>query len=336
MQREGLASLFPYRELSVMGFLEVLPHLRSLARRLRETIGDVTANQPAAVVTIDSPGFNFHLARALKNGPSTRQIKRIHYVAPSVWMYKPKRARQTAELFDALLALLPFEPPYFAREGLSTTFVGHPVLWESWQGDASAFRTRHSLSQDAPLLLLLPGSRPGEVRRHLPVFLDAARALPAYSPIILAGPLSREAILAIAPSNVPVADIAEKRDAFAAASLALSKSGTITLELAAAGVPMIVAHRVSPASAWLFRRMALLPYVSLVNIAANTAIVPELLQENCTAARLADALDRLAQPETTRLQREQGQLALQRLRGETFAGPHALAARAVVQCLTRR
>ncbi len=126
MQREGLDSLFPYTDLSIMGFLEVVPHIPALLKRLRQTAHDIAARQPAAVVTIDSPGFNFRLARALKANADTARIKRIHYVAPSVWAYKPGRARKTARLFDALLALLPFEPPYFEKEGLKTTFVGHP------------------------------------------------------------------------------------------------------------------------------------------------------------------------------------------------------------------
>ena len=124
MQREGLASLFPYDELSIMGFLEVVPHIPALLRRLRETAIDIHEKQPDAIVTIDSPGFNFRLAQALKNNAQTAHIKRIHYVAPSVWAYKPKRARKTAALFDALLTLLPFEPPYFEKEGLDRKSVG--------------------------------------------------------------------------------------------------------------------------------------------------------------------------------------------------------------------
>jgi lipid-A-disaccharide synthase len=146
-------------------------------------------------------------------------------------------ARKTALLFDALLALLPFEPPYFEKEGLKTTFVGHPVLWQTGKSEPSLFRARHFIAADTPLLLILPGSRTGEVERHLPVFLEAAKGLPDYKVVILAGPQVRTRIEDAVTSQMLVVDIAEKQDSFAAATIALSKSGTITLELARAGEP---------------------------------------------------------------------------------------------------
>jgi len=330
MQREGLTSLFPYSDLSFMGFLEVVPHIPALLRRLRETALDIAAKQPEAVVTIDSPGFNFRLARALKANPDTARIKRIHYVAPSVWAYKPARARKTARLFDELLALLPFEPPYFEKEGLKTTFVGHPVLWQTGKSDPSLFRVRHVIGADTPLLLVLPGSRTDEVERHLPVFLEAAKALPDYKVVIVASPQVRNRIRdAVTPPTL-VVDIAEKQDAFASATVALSKSGTITLELACAGVPTVVAHKVSVVSAWLIRRMALIPFVSLVNIAAKKEILPELIQERCTPDRIAHELMRLAQPDMMLEQRQQCLGVLQMLRGQEMLHPNDAAAAVVL------
>jgi lipid-A-disaccharide synthase len=335
MQREGLQSLFPYSDLSVMGFLEVVPHIPLILRRLRETALDILHKQPAVVVTIDSPGFNFRLAHALKANLQTQHIKRVHYVAPSVWAYKPERAKKTAALFDALLTLLPFEPPYFEKEGLATTFVGHPVLWENQQATGAAFRARHTLA-NSPLLLLLPGSRITEVKRHLPVFLEAASALPDFKIAVLAGPQVKKTIQAVTnhlKKDVAVIDISEKQDAFAAATLALSKSGTVTLELAAAGVPMVVAHRVSAFSAWLARRWILIPYVSLVNIAARKAIVPELLQEHCNAAEIAQTLHLLASPQAMQTQRGDCTAALQIFRGNNTENPHIIAARTVARLL---
>jgi lipid-A-disaccharide synthase len=332
MQREGLKSLFPYADLSIMGFLEVVPHIPALLKRLRQTALDIAAKQPAAVVTIDSPGFNFRLARALKANAETARIKRIHYVAPSVWAYNSGRARKTARLFDALLALLPFEPPYFEKEGLKTTFVGHPVLWQTSKSEPGLFRARHFIGADTRLLLVLPGSRAGEVKRHLSVFLEAAEALPDYKVVILAGPQVRDQIEDTVNSRSLVVDIAEKQDAFAAATIALSKSGTITLELASAGVPTVVAHKVGALSAWLIRRMKLISFVSLINIGAKREILPELMQERCTPDRIVQELRRLAEPDVMREQRRQCLEALRILRGSGVVSPHDAAAAAVLSC----
>jgi len=329
----GLASLFPYSELSLMGFLEVVPHIPALLRRMRETALDIAAKQPAAVVTIDSPGFNFRLALLLKANLRTANIKRIHYVAPSVWAYKPRRARKTALLFNRLLTLLPFEPPYFEKEGLHATFVGHPVLWDKSTGDANAFHMRHNIEAKTPLLLILPGSRKGEIHCHLKLFMEAATALPGFLPIILAGAQVKGSIKDQAPQGTIIADIAEKHDAFAAAELALTKSGTISLELAKAGVPMVVAHRGNPLSVWLIRRMLLIKYASLANIAVNRAIIPELIQEHCNLAEITQALIDLVKPETMRQQRNECAKALQVLRGSNTEEPSVIAARTVLAAL---
>lgn len=333
MQKEGLQSLFPMSELSLMGFLEVVPSIPRLLRRISEVVADIEAQQPAAIVTIDSPGFNFKLAKSLKASAKASAIPRVHYVAPSVWAYKPGRARKTAKLFDRLLTLLPFEPPYFEKEGLKTTFVGHPVLWQDWGGDSVAFRKRHNIPQDVPVVLLLPGSRVGEVKRHLPVFLESLHMLAGYVPVIISGSLVADAIREIAPPGMLVVNIAEKKDAFAAASFALSKSGTITLELAAAGVPMVVAHKVNPLSAWLVRRMIKIQHASLVNIAVNKEIVPEYLQERCTPQLLSQAVSALSTPDARSMQRKACSEALRLLRGDSHTMPDTLAAHSVLECI---
>lgn len=335
MQASGLESLFPYKELSVMGFAEIVPHIPKFLKLLRQTVRDIESKKPDVVVTIDSPGFNFRLAGMLKKNPNTSSIKRIHYVAPSVWAYKPGRARKTAGLFDMLLAVLPFEPPYFEKEGLTTVFVGHPVLWEKKNGDEACFRSRHKLASNEQLLLMLPGSRIGEVKHHLPVFLEAVRLTAGFRGVVLAGPQVKEFIKQLVPADIIVCDIAEKYDAFSAATAAISKSGTVTLELAAYGVPMIVAHKVGMVSAWLLRKMVMIKYASLVNIAANKAIVPELLQENCTVAEIRQALTELLSPEEMQRQRKSCADAINILRADNTASPSVLAARAVYATLAK-
>lgn len=335
MQYEGMKSLFPYQELAVMGFWEVLPHIPKFLRLLRETADDIARKKPDVVVTIDSPGFTFRLAKMLKNELHTQHIKRIHYVAPSVWAYKPQRAHKTAELFDLLLAILPFEPPYFEKEGLKTIFVGHPVLMQSQKGDAAAFRKRHRIAPDERILLVLPGSRMGEVHRHLPVFLAAVKKLQGFRVAILAAPHVKEKIRNAVPPEMMLCDFAEKKDAFAAAALALSKSGTITLELAATGVPTVVAHKVSAISAWIIRMMLLIRYASLVNIAVDKEIVPELMQEKCTEEEIVSALTHLNNPQEIQKQRADVVEAINLLRGNNPEAPGMIAAKAVLFMLDK-
>ncbi|MFI5019953.1 MAG: lipid-A-disaccharide synthase, partial [Dongiales bacterium] len=176
MSAEGLASRFPMQELTHMGLVELLPHLPLLRRRLRETTAWLRREPPDVLVTIDAPGFCLRLAEQLGG----TKIPRLHYVAPSVWAWKPGRALKLARLVDHLLALLPFEPPYFTPHGLACTYVGHPAL-ETMAGTpaAAAFRARHGIAAEAPLLCVLPGSRRSELNRLLPIFSETVRRLAA-------------------------------------------------------------------------------------------------------------------------------------------------------------
>jgi len=295
MAQHGLTSLFPLRELALMGLLEILPRLTALRRRLRETVADITAQRPAVVVTIDSPGFTLRVLRAI----APLGLPRAHYVAPQVWAWRPGRVRHYDGLWDRLLCLLPFEPAFFARHNLPATFVGHPVLESGAEtGDAARFRARHNLPPATQVLTVMPGSRRTEVARMLPTFgaalrLVAARA-PGLVPVVpLAGPVAETVAAAAARWPTPpilLDTIADKHDAFAASAAALTKSGTSTLELALAGVPMLVSQRGNPISVAIFRRMVTVPHLSILNLIAGQEIVPELLQENCTPERIAAAL----------------------------------------------
>jgi len=298
MAGQGLSSLFPMADLTVMGLAEVLPRLPLLLRRIGETARAARRLEPDAVVTIDSPDFNFRLAKRLRNAG----IPLVHFVAPSVWAWRPGRARVIARRIDHLLALLPFEPPYFEREGLACTFVGHPVVESGAdRGDGAAFRRRHGIADDASLLCLLPGSRASETSRLLPVFAETAARLAAGRPdlrfVVPLAPSVDDAVKrSVADWAVPVVvveDVAEKYDAFAAATAALAASGTVALELAMAGTPAVIAYRMSPPTAWLARRLLRVRHVSLVNLVLDRAVMPEFLQADCRADRLADAVGRL-------------------------------------------
>lgn len=298
MTEQGLRSLFPLRDLAVMGLVEVLPRLRQLSLRLDEAVADIAATRPDLVVTIDSPGFALRLLRRIKG----LGIARVHYVAPQVWAWRQKRVREFPGLWDELLCLLPFEPAFFGRHGLAARFVGHPVLQSGAdQGDAGRFYRTHNLPESARVLILMPGSRRSEVPRLLPVFGDMLAQLRTMLPDVLpvvpvsavVAPVVEQATARWPVRPIIVTTLQDKHDAFAAAGAALTKSGTSTLELALAGVPMAVTYRVNPITAFFARRLIRVPHVAMVNLLAGREVVPELLQENCRADVLARAVCRL-------------------------------------------
>jgi lipid-A-disaccharide synthase len=302
MADEGLASQFPLSDLAVMGIVEVIPHARLILRRVRETAEAVRRLRPNVVVTIDAPAFAFRLGKKLKGAG----IPLVHYVAPSVWAWRPRRAKMIAQFLDHLLVFLPFEPPYFTREGLAATFVGHPAV-EAVAGDGTAFRARHGIPSSAPVLVMLPGSRRGEVRRHLPIFRDTLARLIARIPdlrvVVPTVPtVDREVRAAVVdfPAPVIAVDAAEKYDAFAAGDLALAASGTVVLELAVAGVPTVMTYRVSAFSAWVVRRMVRVRFASLVNLVLDREVIPEMIQERCEPSLLAGKLIELLESENAR------------------------------------
>jgi len=223
-------------------------------------------------------------------------------VAPTVWAWKPGRAEKLAQLCDHLLALLPFEPPYFTRHGLACTYVGHPAL-ETMMGaaDGPGFRRRHGISADAPVICLLPGSRAIELRLLMPIFAATIRRLAQDHPalrVILptVGPVARAAEAAARGLGVPatvILDPAAKRDAFAASDVALAASGTVAVELAVIGTPTVIGYRARPLTAAILRRLLKVKYVSLVNLLLDRAATPELLQEDCRSDKLAEAVGRL-------------------------------------------
>lgn len=298
MKNEGMISLFPMEELSVMGVAEVLPRLGSILKRIRQTADAIIAEKPNAVVTIDSPDFCFRVAKRLKG----KGIPLIHYVAPSVWAWRPGRARKIARFLDHLLVLLPFEPPYFETVGLPCTFVGHPIVETDDLGNGHKFRQAHNIDKNAQVICVLPGSRKGEVNRLLPTFLDAIEQLPTqdvpqrhfiFPTVNNTDALVRTAVQRI---NAPLTIVSEqenKHDALAACDVAIAASGTVALELAQARVPAIIAYRFNPVTAFIARRLIKVPYASLVNILEDREVTPELIQEDCTAENISQELESL-------------------------------------------
>lgn len=292
MEEQGLSSLFPMAELSIMGFVELIPHIPKILKRIDQTVEDILAKKPDVVITIDSPGFTFRIAKKLQNSG----IKLMHYVAPTVWAYKPERAAKIAALYDELLVILPFEPPYFEKEGLKTHFIGHPIVEDKMLlGDKDRFLNRYTIAKDAKLVTMLTGSRKTETKRLLPVFKKVIEKLSKQFPdlqVVLPTVPALESTLSqfVKTLSVPayvITDKHEKWDAYAASEAALAKSGTATLELALAGLPMVITYKVSRFSAWMLRRMIQVEYVNLINILQNKEVIPECLQEECNPSRLA-------------------------------------------------
>jgi lipid-A-disaccharide synthase len=284
MSEQGFESLFPIRELALMGLVEVLPSLRRLARRMDETVADIAARRPRLVVTIDSPGFTLRLARRVK----ALGIPVVHYVAPQVWAWRPGRVRKLVGVVDRVLALLPFEAPIFEVAGIPVDFVGHPILEsEAAHGDAARFPI------DGRGLIVMPGSRRGEVTRHLPIFDQTLRALPPdVRPVLaLAGTVEAQVREGTASWGARyIRTPGEKADAFASAKAGLIKSGTSSLEAAVAGLPHVITYRINPITAAIVRRLVKVPHASLVNLLAEEEIVPEFIQQDCTAAKLSAGL----------------------------------------------
>lgn len=341
MLRENFKALFPMRDIALIGITEILPHLPLLLRRLREAVAAAEKARPIAVITIDTPTFSYHVARRLKGSG----IPVIHYVAPQVWAWKPRRAKKLAKVNDLLLTLLSFEPPLFEKEGLPSIAVGHSAIESgAGTGDGPHFREKHKIPQLAPIIAMLPGSRHSETSRLLPVFGETLTLLQARYPGLHAvvptvSGVEEEVRESTANWQVPtiiVTDQDEKWDALSASEIAVVASGTATVEVARAGLPMVVAYRVNPVTAWLLRHMVSIRFVALVNIILDRGVVPELLQKDCNPKMLAETLIHLLQdPVARETQKQEVKKALLQL-GEGGERPSRRAAGAILEFLEKR
>jgi lipid-A-disaccharide synthase len=296
MAGEGLDSLHSIDDFSIMGVTAVPGRLPLVVRHLRETLRAVRTQKPHALVVIDSPGYSLWVAHFVRR--ANRAIKIIDYVSPSVWAWRPSRARSMRRYIDHVLALLPFEPEVHRRlGGPACSYVGHPIIEQVTRFRPNAEEARRRLDVP-PVLVVLPGSRSGEIQRHAPIFGQAlARLRDQIGPVDIVLPTVPHLLdlVKAATASWPiqpriVTEQADKQAAFRVARAALAKSGTVTLELALAGVPMIAAYKVSSLDAFLIRRVINVPSVILANLVLGRNVVPELLQEECTAERLAAAL----------------------------------------------
>lgn len=288
MTEAGLTSSFPMKEISIMGIAEVLPKLIHILARIRQMSSEILKTKPDVVVTIDSPDFCFRVVKKVKS--KTKSIPCVHYVAPSVWAWRPRRAKKVSQFLDHILTLLPFEPPYFEKHGLESTFVGHPVVERlSRRGNGEIFLQKHGIRGTQPILCLLPGSRMSEISRLLKKFCETATIVLQRRPdtVIVVPTLPHlkkhlEKFFVGKGINPILIDRNEdKFDCFSASTAALAASGSVSLELAITDTPHIIAYRMSPISAWIARKMVKTSYANLVNIILDRPVVPELLQKRC-------------------------------------------------------
>jgi len=296
MAAAGLESLFATEEVPTIGLAAIPGRLVTILRRIRQTAAAVIASRPDVLVIIDSPDFTHRVARRVRAAAPSIPI--IDYVSPSVWAWRPGRARAMRAYIDHVLAILPFEPAVHEKlGGPPTTYVGHPLAQQvkNFRPDAAELARRRA---EPPVILVLPGSRPAEIHRLLGPFgaaLDLVRSRAGNIELMLPTvPALAEAVKnatahwRVAPRVV--ADPQEKLQAFRVARAALAASGTVTLELALAGVPTVAAYRVSGWEAAIARRLIRVPSVILANLVLGEKVVPELLQQECVPERLAATL----------------------------------------------
>ena len=303
MEEEGLTSIYPMSELSVMGLVEVVPGLARVLRRLTQTSRHVRATRPDVLVTIDSQAFSRRLAERIHPAP----FPVVHYVGPTVWAWRPSRIRKVASVVDRLLLLFPFEVSCWEGSGVDAVYVGHPLA------DGKNEHPSRT-SGEGPCIVLLPGSRKAEIRRHLPIFRDVAERLARDVPEVrMVIPTVANVVDDVRRGtrswSCPV-EIAERPSTgrlrvMAGADAAIAVSGTVALELASLGIPHVIAYRANPLTAAIVRRLIRVRYASLVNIMADREVTPEFIQDECRAGAIHDALRRiLDDPLEARTQKE--------------------------------
>ena len=320
MQEAGLRSIFAMEDLSIMGFAEVLPHLLKILQRISQTADEIMLQKPDFIITIDSPDFNF---RVMKKVQKYTGAKKIHLIAPSVWAYREKRARKVAQLYDLLLAILPFEPPYFTKHNLKTIFIGHPIMENApnmkMKDEASLrFRNKYGFYSSDTLIYVTPGSRKGEVKKIFPEFIKAINLLKGrvdnLSVVIPIVEKTKNIVERMAKSldvKYVIIDREEKSDALFAADFSLAKSGTNTLEASLYELPMVVCYKVNLLTYFLAKFLLKIKFANLINLIMENEIIPELIQQKCNAETIAQRLEAIiSNKKIAQLQIEYSKVAL--------------------------
>ncbi len=342
MAAEGIVSPFDIAELSVLGWIEGLRAYGRVKARVADTVAFAVRERPDAVVLIDSWGFTIRVAKAIR--AVLPDVKLVKYVGPQVWASRPGRAKTLAGAVDHLLALYAFDAPWFEREGLPTTVVGSQALHIDMSGaDPAAFRAARGIAADAPLLLVLPGSRPSEIRLMTPVYEAAVARLKAERQglevaVVAAGTVAEDVAARVAawPFRAHLVSETDKYAAMKAATVALATSGTVSTELALAGAPMVIGYRFQPLSYAIMKPFFTGKYATLFNHAADAEIAKELIQTEATPDRFVAEIGRLLDDPAARADQAARQTAALDLMGREGRDPSEIAAEAVIETLSQR
>ncbi|MCE3254586.1 MAG: lipid-A-disaccharide synthase [Rickettsiaceae bacterium] len=338
MAEQGLNSIFSIDELSVMGFVEVAPHIPKLLKRINQTAKAIIESGAQMVITIDSPDFCFRVIKKLgKISLPNSKIIKTHLIAPSVWAYRPGRAKKIAKIYDLLLAILPFEPPYFEKHGLETLFIGHPIT-ENNHEISGDFRKQNNIADDQLLICAMAGSRIGEVTRIFPEIIGGINILAQkYPNLVVAMPVIAktkpiiESHLHLLNAKVILIDEDKKYELFKAANLAIAKSGTNNLEIAIAKLPMITIYKLNPLTHSVLKRLIKIKFANLINLILNRELIPELLQDNCQAKKIAEIAEHLiSNPQAAQNQVDEAQDVLKILGLGSSESPSQKAAKKIL------
>lgn len=340
MAREGFTSAFDISDLSIVGLAEGLMAYPRVRARVSELAELARRDPPDVAVLIDSFGLTVRVGRALR--AAAPKLPLIKYVGPQVWASRPGRAKALPKVFDHLLAILPLDEPFYTGSGMPVTFVGNPALAIDFStADAARCRDAIGAGPNDPILLVLPGSRPGEIARMAPPFEDAVKRLKAERPdlhivVPVAATVAQQMRTVTAGWSNRVHLVegdAEKRDAMKAATVALACSGTVTTELALAGAPMVVGYRLSALTWLLLKPLIRVKFASLINIVADREIARERMQDNCTGENLAADVSRLLDDQDLRDAQKADQFAALKQLGLGMPDPAAKAAEIVASYL---
>ncbi|HEX3887843.1 MAG TPA: lipid-A-disaccharide synthase [Phenylobacterium sp.] len=343
MAAEGVQSPFDIADISILGLLEGLLAYPRIVRRADETVAIAQREHPDVAVLIDSWGFTLRVAQRLRR--LDPKLPLIKYVGPQVWATRPGRAKTLAATVDHLLSIHAFDAPFFEAEGLPVTFVGNSALSLDFsKAKPARLRKQIAAGPNDPILIVLPGSRPGEIERVLPAFEDAVRRLKDQRPdlhiVVPAAPTVAEMVKARVAGWSHRAHVIEgdegKLDAMKAATVALACSGTVTTELALAGVPMVVGYRLGPVTHAILQRLIRTPYITLFNIAAQAFVAPELVQDRCTGPNLAHEVALRLDDAELRGRQVLAQYAALDKMGRGGPDPSQAAAEAVLKVLAER
>lgn len=301
MKAAGFDELLPFDQISVVGIWEVLPKIHRILKLNMAIVEEIEKRQPDVVVTIDFPDFNFILGKRLKKrGKYTGKL--VHYVSPSVWAWRPARAKNVSLFLDGMMCLFPVEPEHYTKHGLKAKFVGHPIVAENLLNiDPTEFRLVNDIKPEDKTLGLFLGSRENELKKLAPIIRQAAlyvkEILPEISVIVPTLPKTEfEVQRALAGCDMPMVITSNplvKWEAFKACDVAIAVSGTVALELACAGVPHIITYKVNPITAFILRGLVKIKHIHLANILLGKDIVPEFLQRKCEAGQLAQGIIKL-------------------------------------------